>query len=138
MQIGFVCILLVSIFVFIFGIACARPPAPIWLDLVSFRGSFCGHFASLLVLLQYCRTATRFKRKPSFGGAGPSFLHNVRNLLEVFWGVAVKVAFWGNFCRFGPPKGFVFESMQIFHEKKRDEIEARQLMTFGAMQILQN
>ena len=44
-----------------------------------------------------------------FGGAGPSFAHHFRKLFEAFFGVAVKVAFLSNFCRFGPPAGSLFE-----------------------------
>ena len=46
-----------------------------------------------------------------FEGVGPSFLHNFRKLSEAFFGVAVKVAFWGNFCRFARPKGSLSESI---------------------------
>ena len=46
-----------------------------------------------------------------FGGAGPFFSQHFRNVFEVFFGVAVKVAFLDNFCRFGHPKGSLLESI---------------------------
>ena len=76
-QIRFLCILMVSIFMLIFGIAFGEPPAPIWSDLKLFWIQFCAHCECLLVLLQNCENATPLN--------GPSFAHHFHKLFKVFF-----------------------------------------------------
>ena len=88
----------------IFGIAFGEPPAPIWSDLVSFEFHFVVilRFVGDAAKLQKCNTS---QAKTLLG----RHLQHFRKLFEDLFGVAVKGAFWGNCCRFGSPKGFLFE-----------------------------
>ena len=67
------------------------------------------HFCVILQLCWCCCKTAKMQHILSenlvFRGAGPSFSQHFRNLFEAFFGVAVKVAFWDMFCRFGHPRG---------------------------------
>ena len=110
-------------------------------------------------MLQNCQNATHPERKPCFEGVLDFHLHIIFTSFSKFFCVAVKIAFFCDFCRFGPPKGFLFgstfaEFADFARIKSMLKLRLEKKMTFGrlfagaggmgrggaclAMQILQN